>query len=161
MKKEIKLSFGVKWILFKLWLCNIFRIIFRRKIKKSVKMKKVLKNILKNAKPIEIPEELKDRGFYKLNENDDNIKIEDLIRATNLATASVLKDNQEWELSVYDGVLGYEDTLIITYTQIFYSGKQDFKGKYVGTFVDKTFSYQTQSEKVKNFILRFSLSNQE
>lgn len=161
MKKKIKLSFGVKWILFKLWLGNIFRIVFRRKIKKSVEMKKVLKDILKNTKPIEIPEELKDRGFYKLNEIDDDIKIEDLIRATNLATASVLKGNQEWELSVFDGVSGYEDTLIITYTQILYSEKQISNAKYVGTFVDKTFSYQSQSEKVKNFILRFTLSNQE
>ena len=161
MKKKVKLSFKVKWILFKLNVANFFRIVFRKRIKKSLEMKKVLKSVLENVEPIEIPVELRDRGFYQLDDNVNDIKLNDLIKATNLATASIIKNNQEWELAVYDNVSGYEDTLLITYTQIAYDGNQIVNGKFVGIYIDKTFSYQTQSEKVKNFIMRFALSNQK
>ena len=113
MKKKAKLSFKVKWILFKLNVANLFRVIFKKKIKKSLEMKRVLKSVFENVDPIEIPLELRDRGFYKLDENEDNIKLDDLINSTNLATVSIRKNNQEWELSVYDDVSGYEKTLII------------------------------------------------
>ena len=161
MKKKAKLSFKVKWILFKLNVANLFRVIFKKKIKKSLEMKRVLKSVFENVDPIEIPLELRDRGFYKLDENEDNIKLDDLINSTNLATVSIRKNNQEWELSVYDDVSGYEKTLIICYTQVFYNGNQIANGKVVGNYIDKTFSYQTQSEKVKKFIMRFALSSQK
>ncbi len=159
MKKRIKMSCGVRWTLLKLNMVNFFKIVFRLKIKKSNVLKRLLKKILKENEPSQIPQTLQEKGFFKLDENEINPTIEDFINATNLATVSILKNKQEWELSIYDDVAGFEDTLLINYVQIAYDKNQVTNARLVGTYVDKTFSHQLRIEKIREFILRFSLVN--
>ena len=152
----MKISLSVRWFLFKLKIKNILKKFRFRKMYKSRMLKQELKNLVSNNRPYQITFALNEMGFYKLTENQKSPSIYDLCEKAIELVSIHFGPRKHFELTIYDQVPGYEDTLVIEYTWALIEKNDLIWLEHLGLFIDKTFSYQTREEKIKNMILKFA-----
>lgn len=115
----MKLSFSIRWELFKLRFVNRLKLIFKGKLGLSRRTKKLLKYFLEKYHYYEFPKMLEDFHFYRVAENKEPT-IKEIVHSIPLATETrkfvTISGESEVELSCFEGTSkGTKGLLFLSY----------------------------------------------